>query len=87
MAYAKADMKYVPLVYALTKDKTQATYEKIFVQLQQELQTLVPNLSPLPIILDFEVDAINAAGTYSERPPLRDVFSIYLSPGTGGGTP
>ncbi|EYC27330.1 hypothetical protein Y032_0009g653 [Ancylostoma ceylanicum] len=51
----------VPLVHALTKNKTQATYEKIFERLQQELQTLAPNLSPLRIILDFEVAALNAA--------------------------
>ncbi|RCN35981.1 hypothetical protein ANCCAN_18146 [Ancylostoma caninum] len=52
----------VPLVHALTKNKTQATYEKIFGRLQQELQTLAPNLSPPRIILDFEVTAINAVG-------------------------
>lgn len=66
-------------MHALSKNKTQVTYEKIFGRLQQELQTLAPNLRPLRIVLDYEVAAINAAEVFPTTSVQGCVFHLSQS--------
>lgn len=68
--------RYIPLVHALIKDKTQFTLERIFGQLL-ELQTLTPNFRTLRILLDYEAPAINPARSLSNGLHWR--MCVYLS--------
>ena len=55
---------YVPLVYALLPDKSEATYIRFFTQ----LKNLAPTAQPHSVMTDFEMAAVNAITNVFQTP-------------------
>lgn len=54
--HAKVGSKYPPCIYFLLPNKTENTYKRMI----DIVKTLVPNLAPMTVLLDFERAALNA---------------------------
>ena len=54
--HAEKDGVIFPCIYALLPNKTEATYDRLFMKLLE----IEPSLNPLRIMVDFEKAAINA---------------------------
>ena len=54
--HCEKDGYIIPYIYALLKDKREATYDRLFKQLIQ----IEPGLNPTQIMVDFEKATINA---------------------------
>ena len=58
--YIRFTQRIVPCAITLLPDKTEATYTRMFA----EIQHLIGGVSPNKIMFDFEKSAMNAAGVF-----------------------